>query len=650
VPEAFLNDCQEYRVGRFTLQPFRQLLDGGTPVLIGRKPLELLSVLAKAEGALVTKDELMAAVWPNAIVEDNALQVHVGALRKLLGTDAELLSTVHGFGYRLATIPAVAAPKPEAPLQVPSPTTAPRRHDFRIALTLLPVLCVGVAVLWLFRDRLPWTDRPHEARVAVLSFDTQGQEGASHAFADALQDEILSELSDNHIQAVSRLESRGLRGPAAGPVIEKLGVDLLLDGTVQTDGKTINVRLYLDDARERVSIWSDEIQGSADAPKALEAQVATRASDIAFWAKTGRSGKVRLDAATLAAFIAGRESTTSIRDASGGAALADYRKVIAAAPNFSWGHSAVAVTDAFALLSQPSVATDPKEQLRVEVQLEARRALALEPHNGEAYLALELAMPPLDWKGREALLVEGAAMDPNFEAGAMMEGRLLWNVGRGRDALAWFQRAHDLDLLHNGASWSLALSLAEEGHKAESRDLVAQMQVQWPGQMSTRDARFWTSIVDGATDDAFARLADPAARPLFIDQTSADAWSTALKAMSSADPLAKAAAVKQIKQASDTGSLSRGHALTLLAMLGDIDGAFAQAELYRPISSYSPPFLFLSSTVAMRSDHRFMPLARKLGYVTYWRATGHWPDFCSEPALPYDCRVEAEKSLKFVRN
>ena len=219
----------------------------------------------------------MAAVWPNTVVEDNALQVHIAALRKLLGADAELLSTVHGFGYRLAATPAVAPPRPEAPPQGPSPTAAPHRHLIRVALILLSVACLGVAGLWLFRDHLPWTDRLHDARVAVLPFDTQGQEGAARSFADHLQDEILSELSDNHIQAVSRLESHGLRGPAAGPAIEKLGVDLLLDGTVQSDGKAINVHLYLDDARERVSIWSDEIQGSADAPKALEAQVATRA-------------------------------------------------------------------------------------------------------------------------------------------------------------------------------------------------------------------------------------------------------------------------------------------------------------------------------------------------------------------------------------
>ena len=99
---------QEYQVGRFVLQPFRQLLDGECPVSIRRKALQLLSVLAGAHGALVTKDELMAAVWPNAVVEDNALQVHIASLRKLLFADAHLLSTVHGFGYRLAATPLAA--------------------------------------------------------------------------------------------------------------------------------------------------------------------------------------------------------------------------------------------------------------------------------------------------------------------------------------------------------------------------------------------------------------------------------------------------------------------------------------------------------------------------------------------------------------
>ena len=51
---------------------------------------------------------------------------------------------------------------------------------------------------------------------------------------------------------------------------------------------------------------------------------------------------------------------------------------------------------------------------------------------------------------REALLVQGIAADPNFEPIVMMEGRLLWAVGRGKDALAWLKRAHELNPLHNG--------------------------------------------------------------------------------------------------------------------------------------------------------------------------------------------------------
>ena len=92
---------QEYSVGRFTLLPFRQLLRNGSAVAIRRKELDLLSVLAMAEGMLVTKEELMTAIWPGAIVEDNALQVHIVSLRKLLDLDADLLRTVHGLGYRL---------------------------------------------------------------------------------------------------------------------------------------------------------------------------------------------------------------------------------------------------------------------------------------------------------------------------------------------------------------------------------------------------------------------------------------------------------------------------------------------------------------------------------------------------------------------
>ena len=637
-------DRLDYRVGRFTLKPFRQLLDGGVAVPIGRKALDLLSVLAKAEGALVTKNELMAAVWPKVIVEDNAIQVHIAALRKALGEDAELLSTVHGLGYRLAATadPSSTDPKCETSPEA-MPAAAPWLWTRRILSAALSAVAIATAAasLWPVRDHLFSSPRLGEARVAVLPFDTIGPERELRGIANGLLDEIVNQLSDSQIQTVAPTESKALRHGNT-EAINRLGADMVLDGMVQGNGKAIDVHVHLDDVREHVVLWSGEFHGSAGATEALEAIVAAQAADVVFWSKTGRTAKAWLDAASLAAFIAGRESTTGIRNNSLAVAESDYRKVVAASPDFSWGHSGVAVMEGFELLSAP--ASPVSDALRADARSEAKRALALEPHNGEAWTALELAAPRLDWQGREALMVQGIAADPNFEPIVMMEGRLLWAVGRGKDAFAWLKRAHELNPLHNGETWSLALNLASEGRAAESRAVVAQMALQWPDQVSTKDARFWTSVLTGATDDALAHLADPAACSCGMDQKAIDAWSATLKVSGLKEPAAKTGAVKAVIEAASTRSLGRGPALMLLAMLGDLDDAFAQAQLYEPRNPYEPPYLFLPTTAAMRYDPRFMPLARKLGFVAYWRATGRWPDFCSEPGLPYDCRREAVKT------
>jgi DNA-binding winged helix-turn-helix (wHTH) protein/TolB-like protein len=634
-------DRLEYKIGRFTLKPHRQLLDAGVPVPIGRKALDLLSVLAKAEGALVTKDELMAAVWPKAIVEDNAIQVHIAALRKALGEDAELLSTVHGLGYRLATIPEASptGPKSETPAQTAAASSR-RRLARRIVPAALSVVAIAAASLWLVRDHLPWAPVLRESRVAVLPFDTVGPGKELRGLADSLADEIVSQLSDKQIQTVSTAQSKALRGGDA-EAIDRLGADMVLDGTVQGNGKALDVRVHLDDVREHLVLWSGEFHGSADAVEALEARVAEQAAEVLYSARAGRFGKVRLDAASLAALIAARESIIAVRNGSFDAAEADFRKLVAASPDFSWGHSGVAAMEVFELREEP--ARQGGDALRADARLEAKRALALDPHNGEAWMALEYLAPLFDWRGREALLIQGIAADPSFEPIVLLEGRLLWFVGRGRDALPWFRRAHAVDPLRVGDSRTLALGLASEGRLAESQAVVAQMEVQRPEHPQTRDARFWTHVIAGATDDALTEAGEHAARPKESNQTSVDAWRAALKASALNDAAARTDAVKEVTNAATAGSLSHGEALTLLAMLGDLDGAFAQAELYEPVDPSAPPYLFLPMTAAMRSDPRFMPLARKLGLVAYWRSTGKWPDFCSEPGLPYDCRREAVK-------
>ena len=67
---------------------------------IGSRALDILIVLAEANGALVSKDELMGRVWPRRLVEDNTLQFHISTLRKAMGPDRDLIKTISGRGYR----------------------------------------------------------------------------------------------------------------------------------------------------------------------------------------------------------------------------------------------------------------------------------------------------------------------------------------------------------------------------------------------------------------------------------------------------------------------------------------------------------------------------------------------------------------------
>src|SRR5271154_3933429 len=79
----------------------RELRARGVPVPIGGRAFEIIEVLVRSAGRLVTKDDLMDRVWPGAIVGDNTLQVHISALRKALGPYRSMLKTESGRGYRL---------------------------------------------------------------------------------------------------------------------------------------------------------------------------------------------------------------------------------------------------------------------------------------------------------------------------------------------------------------------------------------------------------------------------------------------------------------------------------------------------------------------------------------------------------------------
>ena len=151
----------EISLGRFRLDlARRELRRDSRLVRLGSRALDILCVLASAEGALVTKDELMARVWSGVVVEENNLQVHISALRKALeeGENGESwIVTVPGRGYRLLRSPEL----PAADKSAPGPSVA-----------------------------LP--DKPS---IAVLPFQNMSGDSEQEYFVDGMVEEIITALS-----------------------------------------------------------------------------------------------------------------------------------------------------------------------------------------------------------------------------------------------------------------------------------------------------------------------------------------------------------------------------------------------------------------------------------------------------------------------
>lgn len=109
-----------FEFGRFrVLSRQRQLLADGVPVELGARAFDLLMVLLEADGMLVTKNELLALVWPGIFVDETNLKVQIFALRKALGEDRDFIRTEVGRGYRFtaATISIAAVLENKHPMQ-----------------------------------------------------------------------------------------------------------------------------------------------------------------------------------------------------------------------------------------------------------------------------------------------------------------------------------------------------------------------------------------------------------------------------------------------------------------------------------------------------------------------------------------------------
>jgi DNA-binding winged helix-turn-helix (wHTH) protein/TolB-like protein len=551
-----------FRLGGLEVRPAtRELVAGEARQVLEPRIMQVLVALARRRGEVVSRDDLIAECWGGRVVGDDSIDRCISAIRRLAETHGGFsVETIVRVGYRLKEGEARRSgglwPKPRA-------------GRWAWAAAVLAVVIAAASGLWLLRDRILPPPKAQDVRVAILPFDTLGSGPEARAFADSLREEILGVLAKNQVLVVSRDQSAGLRGPGNSQAIERLGVRLMLGGAVQQSGSTLRVRVRLEDARSHLTMWSRDFEGPAQDADFLQTRVAGHITNVTTWMTSDRYGiGSRIDLPTLAAYAEGGDEI----ETGGDRGVAIFRQVVARAPDFSYGHSGLASA---LFLSIDSAPTAQRAQMRAEVRREADRALSLDPHNGEGYVALAGLTPLSGWREREALIKKGLSVDPGSPYLASLYGTLLADVGRGEEALAMQQRAVAADPYWPRGHANLAKRLVDQGRVEEGLAAIE------------RAARLWPD--DPFVNETHLRLA--------------------------------------LETADDRD-----------AAFSELDRLFANRAADATYGwDGATSILFAPAASSVRMDPRFTSLAARLGLVAYWRTTGKWPDFCHEPHAPPVC-------------
>jgi len=352
-----------YAFGPFRVDPEKQLLlRGDDPVPITPKAFQILLALIRHGQEVVTKDDLMKAVWPETFVEEGNLSRTVFMLRKALGDSAQdrFILTIPGRGYRFAEQIRVMRVDPAEPRidiavathsQTQVDVLVRRRTGWTTAAAVIAavvVAAVGIAaVRWVRQPRplLTAKDTLVLADFANMTgdpvFDVTLRQGLVVQFE---QSPVLSVVSDQRIHQVLQLmrqpQNAPLMGERAREVCERAGAAGVVEGSIANLGTRYVLGLKARQCRTGDSLADEQAQA------ARKEEVLTVLSDMVrrFRERLGESlGSVqqhstRLDEATtssleaLRAYSAGSQAHAA-RGAS--ASLPLFQRAVEIDPGFA---------------------------------------------------------------------------------------------------------------------------------------------------------------------------------------------------------------------------------------------------------------------------------------------------------------------------
>lgn len=557
----------------FTLDLDRAcLMKDGVRLALRPKSMEVLQYLLERAPRLVTKDELLGAIWHDVVVGEESLTRCISDIRAVLGDrNHEIIKTVQRRGYLIDI--AVDAPRATGEIAMEGPNlvhanentgrrSGAAQRTVRSIAAIAAVLFVCIAALGIFRSLRPGLDQ-QEPSIAVLPFDNISREADQAHLSSGLPEDITRRLSAfSGLRVIARQSSSRFDATAqdARVISDQLKARYLISGSYRREGSSVVITVNLVDGSNAENLWSqrydrdfsDLFSVYDEVARSIVLRLASRITQAEI-ERTNLKPPGSLSSYEL--LLQGHHKLTQVYGRERGATLFEARelfgKALALDPQSARAMHGLAVTYLMSYLEPtshpvlraeyqaPSIAAKALELSRLAVSLdgqlaEARttmarilfwrneraeslaqyeRAFALNPNLVDPRYAMVLVH-----EGRidQALahLDKAMKVDPLYTPfTSFVMGKAHAVAGRNKEALLWLRRSTtEMPRYRPGLVW-LAVSAAGDGLSDEASRASAQVRAIDPTFSAARFVADLALRDPGHRESVARRLAEAGLSP-----------------------------------------------------------------------------------------------------------------------------------------
>jgi len=658
-----------YEFGPFRLDPAEHvLLRDGERVPLRPKEFAVLLTLVGNHRHLLTKEELLEAVWPDQFIEEGNLNRQISTLRRVLGDtsdEPQYVQTVPKVGYRFVAsvreIVSRSADIMERELQSKSSDMVIERRTLSRIVTeeedetdvhelepgLEPALlttgkkekrmariqwlALGIAGVLLISLTLALTYSPNLRRsretnaaplvrsLAVLPFKPIGvgdeDEYLGLGMADALITKLSSirEINTRPTSAVRKYSAKDQDPVTAG---RELGVEAVIDGSVQRLGEQVRVTVQLVSVRDGVPVWAEKFDEpytnifavqdriSEQVAQALRLSVSSAEKQLLTKRYTENSEAYQL-------YLKGRYFWNKRTVEGLNKGIGYFKQAVEKDPSYALAY--VGLADSYSLLSDYD-GLPPKEAYP-QAKKAAMKALELDDQLAEAHAALAYIKTGYDWDwpGAEEGFRRAIELNPNYETAHQWYAEYLSGMGRHQEAIVEIRRAREinpLSLIINAVEVSVLCIAREYDHGIS--------QGQKALEMDPHFAEVYEYLKRCYDGKGIYREAI-AARQMRRKLAGHDAKETAALREAAAATNPRVYWQKRLEQDLEESRREPSapfDTAEIFAQLGKKDQAFASLERAYEERSFMMLYLKVAPNLdPLRSDPRFADLLRRVGHT-----------------------------------